>query len=149
MKDSINKIYNAIINYIIDFFHVFKKRFNKFKRKTKRKLRKLYYYEILGVIAVSVYFYRFLCKIYKKPIFKKFRNKSKLLYKKSLVKLEKAKYDYETYLLEIRYDTKDKMDNVKNKYSKYCTKRILAKSFVLIALSVFLIYHIHGSIMNM
>ena len=148
MKDSINKIYNAIINYIIDFFHVFKKRFNKFKRKTKRKLRKLYYYEILGVIAVSVYFYRFLCKIYKMPIFKKFRNKSKLLYKKSLVKLEKAKYDYETYLLEIRYDTKDKMDNVKNKYSKYCTKRILAKSFVLIALSVFLIYDTYSWFYN-
>lgn len=148
MKDSINKIYNAIINYIIDFFHVFKKRFNKFKRKTKRKLRKLYYYEILGVIAVSVYFYRFLCKIYKMPIFKKFRNKSKLLYKKSLVKLEKAKYDYETYLLEIRYDTKDKMNNVKNKYSKYCTKRILAKSFVLIALSVFLIYDTYSWFYN-
>ena len=148
MKDSINKIYNAIINYIIDFFHVFKKRFNKFKRKTKLKLRKLYYYEILGVIAVSVYFYRFLCKIYKMPIFKKFRNKSKLLYKKSLVKLEKAKYDYETYLLEIRYDTKDKMDNVKNKYSKYCTKRILAKSFVLIALSVFLIYDTYSWFYN-
>ena len=77
MKESINKIYNAIINYLIDFFHMTKKRFNKFKRRANRRLRKFYYYEILGVVALSVYFYRFLYKIHCLSIFKRFRKESK------------------------------------------------------------------------
>ena len=64
MKESINKIYNALINYLIDFFHVAKKRFKRCYKKIRKKLRKFYYYEILGVIVVSVYLYRFIDSIY-------------------------------------------------------------------------------------
>ena len=148
MKESINKIYNALINYLIDFFHIAQKRIKKCYKKIRKKLRKFYYYEILGIIVVSVYFYRFLYKIHCLSIFKRFRKESKLLYKKSLIKLEEVKYNYQSYLLEVRYDTRDKIDGVKNKYSKYCTKRIVAKTLVLAALSVFLIYDAYSWFYN-
>ena len=64
MKESINKIYNALINYLIDFFHIAQKRIKKRYKKIRKKLRKFYYYEILGIIVVSVYFYRFIDLIY-------------------------------------------------------------------------------------
>ena len=78
MKDSINKIYSAIVNYMIDFFHIAQKKCTRKIKRIKRKLRKFYYYEILGVIVVSVYFYRFLEDVYNLRFLKNFRSKSKL-----------------------------------------------------------------------
>ena len=66
MKESINKIYNALINYLIDFFHIAQKRIKKCYKKIRKKLRKFYYYEIIGIVAISVYFYKSVKKIYER-----------------------------------------------------------------------------------
>ena len=85
MKESINKIYNALINYLIDFFHIAQKRIKKCYKKIRKKLRKFYYYEILGIIVVSVYFYRFIDLIYNLKLFKKLRLYILLYYKKIIL----------------------------------------------------------------
>ena len=70
MKRSINEIYNTIVNYLIESFHMVN---NKIKRKLKRlknKFKKFYYYEIMGIVTISVYFYKGL----KGKILKKSKN---------------------------------------------------------------------------
>ena len=69
MKRSINEIYNTIVNYLIESFHMVN---NKIKRKLKRlknKFKKFYYYEIMGIVTISVYFYKGLKNIYNSKYF--------------------------------------------------------------------------------
>ena len=80
MKRSINEIYNNIVNYLIESFHMVN---NKIKRKLKRlknKFKKFYYYEIMGIVTISVYFYKGLKNIYNSKYFAIIRQSIKKYY---------------------------------------------------------------------
>ena len=64
MKRSINEIYNTIVNYLIESFHMLKNKTKRKLKKVKNKFKKFYYYEVIGIVAVSVYFYKMVKKIY-------------------------------------------------------------------------------------
>lgn len=148
MKESINKIYNALINYLIDFFHVAKKRFKRCYKKIRKKLRKFYYYEILGVIVVSVYLYRFIDSIYNLRFLKKIRLYIVLYYKKFKRYAKEYYSEFKEYLSLAKTKNKERIDGYRSEYSKYMTPRIMAKSFVLVILSVFLIYDAYSWFYN-
>ena len=148
MKDSINKIYSAIVNYMIDFFHVAKKKCKRCFKKIKRKLRKFYYYEILGVIVVSVYFYRFLESIYNFRFLKEIRRKLKLYLWKFKNFCSLYIDAYKKYLKNAKSKNNEKINGIKSEYSKYMTPRIMAKVGVLAVLSVFLIYDAYSWFYN-
>ena len=148
MKDSINKIYSAIVNYMIDFFHVAKKKCKRCFKKIKRKLRKFYYYEILGVIVVSVYFYRFLESIYNFRFLKEIRRKLKLYLWKFKNFCSLYIDAYKKYLKNAKSKNNEKINGIKSEYSKYITPRIMAKVGVLAVLSVFLIYDAYSWFYN-
>ena len=148
MKDSINKIYSAIVNYMIDFFHIAQKKCKRKIKRIKRKLRKLYYYEILGVIVVSVYFYRFLEDVYNLRFLKNFRSKSKLYLWKFKNWCHEYYKAYKKYLENANLKNNEKINGIKSEYSKYMTPRIMAKVGVLAVLSVFLIYDAYSWFYN-
>ena len=148
MKDSINKFYSAIVNYMIDFFHIAQKKCKRKIKRIKRKLRKFYYYEILGVIVVSVYFYRFLEDVYNLRFLKNFRSKSKLYLWKFKNWCHEYYKAYKKYLENANLKNNEKINGIKSEYSKYMTPRIMAKIGVLAVLSVFLIYDAYSWFYN-
>lgn len=148
MKESIKKYYNAFVNYIIDFFHVASKKIKKKFKKVKRKLRKFYYYEVLGVIVISVYFYRFLLSIYNLSFIQKTKFYCVLYYKKIKCFFIKQYLDFRKYLDEVKNENSKKIDEYKNEYSRFLTPRIMAKVSVLAVLSVVLIYDAYSWFYN-
>ena len=140
MKRSINEIYNNIVNYLIESFHMVN---NKIKRKLKRlknKFKKFYYYEIMGIVTISVYFYKGLKNIYNSKYFVIIRQSIKKYYgdikEKTIFYYEK----YKKYLNKAQRENSKKIKEYHEEYSKYMTKPILAKSFVILILTVFVIY---------
>ena len=157
MKKLIKNISNNISNVFAKFFHTIKsneyisKLFSKIKRlikRIKRKLFKFYYYEILGVVYVGCLEYRGLKKIYN---FKYFviarcfiKNQSIKIYKnikKFVIKYYNKIYDY---IGKANKSNKDRVFNVKENYSKYLTKRVMAKASLLAVISVLLIYNAYS-----
>ena len=114
MKESINKNYNAFINYLIDFFHVAKKRFKRCYKKVRKKLRKFYYYEILGVIVVSVYLYRFMDSIYNLRFLKKIRLYIVLYYKKFKRYAKEHYSEFKEYLSLAKTKNKERIDGYRS-----------------------------------
>lgn len=140
MKRSINEIFNTIVNYLIESFHMAN---NKIKRKLKRlknKFKKFYYYEIMGIVTISVYFYKGLKNIYNSKYFAMIRQSIKKYYgdikEKTILYCEK----YKKYLNKAQRENSKKIKEYHEEYSKYMTKPILAKSFVILILTVFVIY---------
>ena len=148
MKDIINKTYNDFINYIIDVFHNVKKKTKRIVKKTKLKFKKFYYYEILGVLFISVYLYRFLSSVYNFKWFKSIRFNTKLFLSRSKTFIHKHITEYKKYLENAKEKNNEKINGIKDTYSKYMTPRIMAKSFVVLVLSVFLIYDAYSWFYN-
>lgn len=140
MKRSINKIYNTVINYLIESFHMTKKYIKRKYKKIKFKFKKFYFYEIMGIITISVYFYKGIKYIYNSKyilMIRKSINKYYNLIKKYIIKYYKK---YKKYLNNAKIKNEEKINSYKEEYSKYMTRPILAKSFLLIILTVFVIY---------
>ena len=140
MKESINKIYNTVINYLIGSFHAAQKVIKRKFKKVKNKLKKFYYYEIIGIVAISVYFYKFIKKIYNSKYITLIRETIIKYYELIKVKTKEYIILYKKYLDKAKNENSKKIKEYKDEYSKYMTKPILAKSFVILILTVFVIY---------
>lgn len=140
MKRSINEIYNTIVNYLIESFHMLKNKTKRKLKKVKNKFKKFYYYEVIGIVAVSVYFYKMVKKIYNSKYIVLIREFVKKYYK--IIKIKTIEYfrAYKKYLNNAKKENFKKIKEYKDEYSKYMTRPILAKSFVILILTVFVIY---------
>ena len=140
MKRSINEIYNTIVNYLIESFHMLKNKTKRKLKKVKNKFKKFYYYEVIGIVAVSVYFYKMVKKIYNSKYIVLIREFVKKYYKIIKIKTIECFRAYKKYLNNAKKENFKKIKEYKDEYSKYMTRPILAKSFVILILTVFVIY---------
>lgn len=140
MKRSIIKIYNTIVNYLIESFHMSKNKIKKKIKRLKNKFKKFYYYEIIGIVAISVYFYKSVKKIYDSKYVVLLKNNIKKYYEIIRNKILEYFNKYKIYLNTAKKENTKKIKEYKDEYSKYMTKPILAKSFIILILTVFVIY---------
>ena len=140
MKRSINKIYNTVINYLIESFHMAKKKVKRKLKRYKNKIKAFYFYEIMGVVALSVYFYKFIKNVYNSKYIVLIRDSIKKYYKIIKTKVKEYIKIYYKYLNNAKEENSKKIKEYKDEYSKYMTRPILAKSFVILILTVFVIY---------
>lgn len=144
MKEHIIKIYNIVINYLIEFFHVLKKDVNRKIRRFKRKIKKFYLYEMLGIVTVIMFFKNIYIFLYNKLNIQKYVDYFKNITSKSFNKAKTKTADMHKSSIKFLNYTKGEIEYKKNsykeEYSKFMTPKILSKSFILIVLSIFIIY---------
>jgi hypothetical protein len=89
MKELIIKLYNIAINYLIEFFHAFKKETRRKIKRFKRKIKKIYLYEVLGVLTVATFIRNIALRLYSKDYIQKSVNYIKNISKNSYKNVKK------------------------------------------------------------